>query len=543
MREHLCKEVIKIDIISIGIERVLKIYRVWIIHTLVEELRKKGINMIQLLNKILIEDPRIGGNKMYDVVIIGAGIIGASIARQLSKYKLKILVLEKENDVANGTTKANSAIVHGGYDPHEGTLMAKYNVSGNELFEGICSDLSVPFKKIGALILSFNDKDKAVLEELLGRGKNNGVKGLEILSREQVLKKESNLNINVKGALYSPTVGIVDPWELTIALMENAVVNNVELKLNSKVTNIKKENEIYKINVNDIERIETKIVINAAGLYGDDVHNMVSHDKRKIKAVKGEYYVMDKSAGKTINSVIFQCPSEKGKGVLVTPTVHGNLIVGPDAIIIDDKNDVNTSFEGMKFIREKALESVQNINFRECIRNYAGIRTYLENTEDFEVGELRDAKGFIDCIGMKSPGLTASLAIAEDMPRILNNAGLILESKDDFINYRKKKYFMDLDEKEKNQLIKKNPSYGRIICRCESITEGEIIDSIKRPVGARTIDGVKKRCRPGMGRCQGGFCTIKVQEILARELGIDIKEVVLDKINSNIILGETKAKN
>lgn len=477
---------------------------------------------------------------MYDVVIIGAGIIGASIARELSRFKIKVLVLEKENDVANGTTKANSAIVHGGYDPHEGTLMAKYNVRGNELFEGICSDLSVPFKRIGALILGFSDNDKGVLEELLIRGKNNGVKGLTILSREQVLIKEPNLNVNVQVALYSPTVGIIDPWELTIALMENAVVNGVELKLNSKVTNIEKKNLIYKVTINSTEKIETKIVINAAGIYGDVIHNMISKNMRKIKPVKGEYYLMDKSLGSTVNSVIFQCPSEKGKGVLVAPTVHGNLIVGPDATIVKDKDNLSTSYEGMKFIREKAVESVNNLSFRDCIRNFAGIRAYLENTEDFEIGELDDAKGFIDCLGIKSPGLTASLAIAEDMPRILNNAGLSLEPKVNFVKFREKKYFMSLDEKEKNKLIKQNPSYGRVICRCESITEGEIVDSIKRPVGARTIDGVKKRCRPGMGRCQGGFCTIKVQEILARELNVNIKEIVLDKINSNIIIEETK---
>lgn len=478
---------------------------------------------------------------MYDVVIIGAGIIGASIARELSKYTIKVLVLEKENDVANGTTKANSAIVHGGYDPHEGTLMAKYNVRGNRLFKKICSDLSVQFKEIGAFVLGFSDKDDIVLERLLQRGKNNGVQGLEILSKEEVLAREPNLNHNIKAALYAPTVGIVDPWELAIALMENAVVNNVELKLNSKVTDIKKENGIYKVIINNLDAIETKTVINAAGLYGDDVHNMVSKEMRKIKAVKGEYYVMDKSVGKTVSSVIFQCPSEKGKGVLVTPTVHGNLLFGPDATIIEDKDDVNTSYAGMKFIREKALESVKNIDFRESIRNYAGIRAYLENTEDFEIRELEDAKGFIDCIGMKSPGLTAALAIAEDMPEFLISAGLILSFKKDFINNREKKRFIELDDNEKNELIKKNPGYGRIVCRCESITEGEIIDSIKRPVGARTIDGVKKRCRPGMGRCQGGFCTIKVQEILARELGIDIKDVVLDKANSNIILEETKS--
>jgi glycerol-3-phosphate dehydrogenase len=480
---------------------------------------------------------------MYDVVIIGAGICGASIARELSKYKLKTLVLEKENDVSNGTSKANSGIVHGGYDPEEGTLMAKYNVKGNEMFEDICSELSVFYKKVGALVLGFSYEDKLVLEKLLKRGINNGAKGLKILSRNQVLELEPNLNSKVQFALYSPTVGVVDPWELTMALMENAVVNGIELRLNSRVTDIEKSSDCYRIIVNDKDEIETKTIINAAGLFGDIIHNMVSKNKINTKPVKGDYYIMDKCVGDVINKVIFQCPSEKGKGVLVSPTVDGNLIVGPDAVTVENRDNVNTSSESMKFVRERATESVEALDFRFSIRNFAGIRAYLDNTKDFLIGELKDAKGFIDCIGMKSPGLTSSLAIAEDMPVILRSAGIELQVKENFNGRRERINFKDFNKEEKNKLIKKDPSYGRIICRCEGITEGEIIESIKRPVGARTIDGVKKRCRPGSGRCQGSFCTIRVQEILAKELGVDIKDIVMDKLKSNIILGETKIKD
>ena len=477
---------------------------------------------------------------MYDVVIIGAGIIGASAARELSKYDLKIKVLDKENDVANGTTKANSAIVHAGYDPHHGTLMAKYNVKGNEMFEQLCKDLDVPFKRNGSLVLAFSDEDLKTVKELYDNGNKNGVKDLKVLTKEEVLELEPNLTDNVKGALYAPTGGIVGPWEYTIALMENAVVNGVELQLNAKVTSIEKLDNGYKVFVNDEkEPIETKYIINAAGIYADDVHNLVAEKAYTIKPVRGQYYVMDKSLGNTVKRTIFQCPNEKGKGVLVTPTVHGNLLVGPDAESIEDRDNVSTTTEALDFVREKAVLSVKYISFRDGIRNFAGVRAYTERP-DFIVEEAKDAKGFIDLAGMKSPALSSAPAIALEAVELLRKTGCKLSKKDNFINERKQTIFMELSQEEKAKLIKESPAYGRIICRCENITEGEIIDSIRRPVGATTVDGVKKRCRPGMGRCQGGFCGPRVQEILARELKKDLKDIVLDKKNSYILTGQTK---
>ncbi len=473
---------------------------------------------------------------MYDVAIIGAGIIGAAIARELSKYNINIVILEKENDVSNGTSKANSAIVHGGYDPKCETLMAKYNVRGNEMFEEICKELSVPYKNNGALVLAFEDEEVKILNSLLENGKRNGVKGLKIIDKAEILKIEKDINNDVKAALYSPTVGIVDPIELTIALVENAVQNGAKLKLNSKVTALKKYEDYFDIEINESKKILAKTIINAAGVYGDYINNMVSNNRKDIIPVKGQYFLMDKSEGLRVSHVIFQCPTKKGKGILVSPTVHGNLIVGPNAENSNDREDVNTTLEAMHFIRSKANKSVKTLDFSKNIRNFAGIRSYLVDQEDFEIGEAKDVKGFINCIGMKSPGLTSSLAIAEDMPDILKKTGLKLTKKIDFKGERKKINFMSLSIEQKNELIKNNARYGRIICRCEGITEGEIVDSINRPAGATTIDGVKKRCRTGMGRCQGGFCTIKIHEILARELHTNMEDIVMDKLGSNIIV-------
>lgn len=477
---------------------------------------------------------------MNDVVIIGAGVVGASVARELSRYDLKVTVLEKENDVSNGTTKANSAIVHGGYDPHEGTLMAKYNIRGSEMYPKICDELSVPFKRTGALVIGKSEEDKKMLETLLNRGIANGVKGLEIISGSEVLKREPNINKNTTCALYAPSVAIVGPWELTIALMENAVVNGVNLKLNSKVTAINKENGFYEIEINGKEVVSAKYVINAAGLYCDDIHNMVSSKMQKVRPIQGEYYILDKRAGNIVSSVIFQCPTTSGKGILVGPTVHGNIIIGPNAKAIDNKDYVSNTLEGLNTVREGALMSVPSINFRDSIRNFSGNRCHLQDISDFVVEEVEDAKGFFDIAGIKSPGLTAAPAIAEDIVQMLERSGLPLYKNPDFNPIRKKHSFINLSRAEKHELIKQDPSYGKMVCRCESVPEGEIIDSIRRPVGATTITGVKKRCRPGLGRCQGGFCMPRVQEILANELGKELEEIVLDKEGSYILTGKTK---
>jgi len=479
---------------------------------------------------------------MYDVVVIGAGIIGASVARELAKYDLNVKVLEKENDVANGTTKANSAIVHAGYDPKNGTMMAKVNVKGNEMFEEICNELDVPFERIGSLVLAFNDEDLKTINELYENGTKNGVPNLQILTKEETLKLEPNISPEIAGALHAPTGGIVGPWEYTIALMENAVVNGVRLQLSAEVTSIEKLEDGYTITINDSEKpIYTKYIVNAAGIYADKVHNMVAKPAYTISPRKGQYFVMDKTQGELVKKTIFQCPNEHGKGVLVTPTVHGNLLVGPDSESIISREDFSTTSEQLDFVREKAALSVKNIAFRDSIRNFAGLRAYSERT-DFIVEEAEDAKGFIDLAGMKSPALSSAPAIALEAIKLLKDSGLEFKENKNFIKERKQIVFMELSPERKAEIIKENPSYGRIICRCENITEGEIIDSIRRPVGATTLDGVKKRCRPGMGRCQGGFCGPRVQEILSKELGKNLEEILLDKNNSYIVTSETKKK-
>lgn len=475
---------------------------------------------------------------MYDVAIIGAGVIGSSIFRELTKYNLKVVTLEKEKDVSMGTSKANSAIVHAGYDPKEGTLMAKYNVAGNEMFEDLCKELSVPFKRNGSLILAFSEEDLNTVKNLYENGCKIGAKDLKILNIDEVLEMEPNLSEEVQGALYAPTGGIVGPFEYTIALAENAVQNGGELKLKKEVVSIEK-GDTFRISTSDGEVIEAKFVINAAGLYADKIHNLICKESFKIIPRSGEYFVMDKSQGSVVSHTIFQCPSKLGKGVLVTPTVHGNLLVGPDARDIEDKEDLGTVSEGLDSIREASMHTTKKVNFRESIRNFAGLRANPD-TGDFIVEENDEVKGFIDVAGMKSPGLSSAPAIALGVVDILERAGCKLEKNENFKAKREQIHFMELSADEKAKLIKENPQYGRIICRCETITEGEIVDAIKRSFGVLSLDGVKRRCRPGMGRCQGGFCGPRVQEIIAREYNVPLESVVLEKDNSYLLVGKSK---
>ena len=476
---------------------------------------------------------------MYDVAIIGSGIVGASIFRELTKYNLKVVVLEKENDVSMGSSKANSAIVHAGYDPEPGTLMAKYNVEGNKMFDKLCKDLSVPFKRNGSLILAFNDEDLETIKALEERGNINGVEGLKILSKEEVLSLEPHLNEEVIGALYAPTGGIVGIYELTIALMENGIDNGGELRLNSKVINIENNKDSFKIFLENDDIVETKFVINAAGLYSDEIHAMVAEKDFHIVPRKGEYFLLDKNQGRMFERTLFQCPGKLGKGILVTPTVHGNLLVGPDAQDTEDKDFVRTTSENLDFIRETSTRTTKKINFRESIRNFAGLRA-ISDRGDFILEEAKGVKGFIDVAGIKSPGLTSAPAMALDVVKLLEKSGLELIKNENFNGIRKQIHFMELSMEEKMEVIKKDKRYGRIICRCENITEGEIVDSINRTLGATTLDGVKRRCRPGCGRCQGGFCGPRVQEIISREKGIDIETIDLDRKNSYILNGRTK---
>lgn len=476
---------------------------------------------------------------MFDVIIIGAGIMGAATAYELAKYNLKVMVLEKEHDVSNGTSKANSGIVHAGYDATEGTLMAKYNALGNEMYENLCKEIDAPFKRTGSFVLAFSEEDREHLNLLYNRGITNGIPGMQLLEREDVLKMEPNINPEVKAALYAPTAGVTSPWEVTIKLLENAVLNGAELKTDAKVEKIERLTEGFKVILSNKEELTAKVVVNAAGVYADDINNMVSSKKIKITPRAGEYFLLDKVQGNLVNKVIFQCPTKVGKGVLVSPTVHGNLIVGPTATSQEDKDYVGNTLEAFDFIKATAVKSVKNINFRDNIKNFSGLRAEAD-IPDFIIGEVEDVPFFFNIAGTKSPGLTSAPAIGLDVANMivekLGNPAKKAEHKKNKPHI----YFMELSPEEKAEVIKKDPRYGRIICRCESITEGEIVDVIHRMVGAKTVDGIKKRCRPGMGRCQGGFCGPRVQEILARELHENLDDIVLDKVGSYILTGETK---
>ena len=476
---------------------------------------------------------------MYDVIIIGAGIIGASIAREISKYNLKVIVVDKEVDLASGTTKANSAIVHAGYDANPNTIKGKLNAKGNSMFDKLSRELDFPFKKNGSLVLCFDETDKGNLELLKKQGEINGVPGLQILTGEETRKMEPNISEKVVAALFAPTGGIVCPYEMNIAMAENSFINGVEFNFEAKVKDISIIDGGYSLLINDDKFIESKVIINAAGLYSDVINNLVSEEKFNITPKKGEYCLFDKAVGKLVTKTIFQLPTKAGKGVLVTPTVHGNLLVGPNAVGIDDKENLDTTKEGLDGIIDNARLSIKNIPTNKIITSFAGLRAKNEK-DDFIIGEVKNSPGFINVASIDSPGLTSAPAIAEMVTSIVKDI-LKATLKQNFIKERKGIVkFSELNNEERNTLIKSNPDYGRIVCRCEVITEGEIRDAIRRPLGAKTIDGVKKRTRAGMGRCQAGFCTSRVVDILSKELNLPITEITKSGRESRLVIGKNK---
>lgn len=475
---------------------------------------------------------------MYDVIIIGAGVSGSAVARELSRYKIKVGVLEKEEDVCCGTSKANSGIVHAGYDAAEGSLMAKLNVRGNEMMEALARDLDIPFKRTGSLVICLHEEDRPQLQVLYERGGRNGVPGLRILEREELKDMEPNISDEACAALYAPTAGIICPFELNIAMAENAAMNGVEFRFNTEVQDLKPTEKGWEIHTSQ-GVCETRYVVNAAGVYADVFHNIVSKNKIHITPRRGDYCLLDKSAGSHVGRTIFALPGKYGKGVLITPTVHGNLLVGPTAVDIEDKEGTNTTKEGLDEIIKKAGMNIKNLPMKQVITSFAGLRAH-EDGHEFLIGEVEDARRFIDCAGIESPGLTSSPAIGEMVGNLLRDK-MNMEEKEDFISIRKGVLNPDtLDREQRNLLIQEKPEYGNIVCRCEMITEGEIIDAIQRPLGARSLDGVKKRTRVGMGRCQTGFCSPKTMEILARELHIPISEVTKSGGDSGIIRGRNK---
>ena len=476
---------------------------------------------------------------MRDVIIIGGGVIGCGIARELARYNVNVLLLERGNDVSVGTSKANSGIVHGGFDAKPNTLKAMYNVQGNAMFDELCSELDIPFRRNGSMVLCFDERQIDDLTELYNRGVKNGVKDMYILKGNAEIKKlEPYVTDNAVGALVVPSGGIVSPYEMTIAYAENASVNGVEFRFLSEVTSIAKNDCCFTVCCADGFTEQSKVVINAAGVYADFINNMVCDTKLHITARKGDYVLMDKTCGYLADHTLFQLPSKMGKGVLVSPTTHGNILVGPTAIDIADKDDVNTTAEELNDAFVKASVTVPVLSRRNIITQFSGLRAHLDG-DDFVVGES-EVNGFYNVAGIESPGLSCAPAIACDVAGKVA-AKLSLSKKVHFEAKRKGiPQFSKLSNIDRQKLIDQNPLYGKIVCRCEVVTEGEIVNAIRRPIGAKDLDGIKRRTRAGMGRCQAGFCTPRIMEILSRELKCDMQDVTKCGGNSQIVVGKTK---
>lgn len=478
---------------------------------------------------------------MYDAVIIGGGVIGCAVARYLSRFQGRFCLLERENDVCCGTSKANSAIVHAGFDAKAGTLMAKYNVLGSRMMPQLAKELDFPFRRNGSLVLCLAQEDMPKLRALYENGIQNGVEGLEIIDARRLHEMEPNISDGAVAALWAPTGGIVCPFQMTVALGENAIHNGVEIYRNAEVTEVKRGKDNTWQVVTKEDTLETRAVINAAGVYSGVFHNMVSRRKIHITPRRGEYLLLDKAAGETVHSTIFQLPGVLGKGVLVTPTVHGNLLVGPTAQDTDDFEGTNTTAQGLAQVREKADGSVKNLNFRQVITSFAGLRAH-EDGHEFILGQPEDAAGFFDCAGIESPGLSAAPAIGQEIAAQVSGF-LRLEEKPNFDPIRRGPVNpKSLSKEQWAALIEKEPAYGQIICRCEQVSEGEILAAIRSPLGARDLDGVKRRTRAGMGRCQGGFCAPRVMELLARELGMAQNAITKSGKNSRMITAQGKTE-
>lgn len=471
----------------------------------------------------------------YDVLIIGAGVTGCAIARELSHTGLKIALSDACDDVAMGASRANSAIVHAGYDCVPGTLMAKLNVRGNEMFDDMCESLNVPLLRVGSFVIAFGEEDEKELNNLLERGRANGVPGLEIISGERAREMEPKLSDDVTAALWAPTAGITCPYELTIAMSENARANGADILLRKRAIAIDCADDEFTVKFEDGTQVSARYVVNAAGVYADEVARLIGDDSFTISPRKGEYMLLDKQA-LCVGTVIFQTPSKLGKGVLVSPTVDGNIFAGPTAQDKVEKNDTQTTPEGLAELKKFSLKSVPTLNLRQVITSFAGVRAQ-PSTGDFIIRPSDKNARFIHAAGICSPGLSSAPAIAEYVRGLIKEAGADTTERVDAIYVREHaKPFRQMDADERAEAYKRNPLYGRIICRCETVTEAEIVDAIHR--GATTVDGVKRRTRAGMGRCQGGFCAPRVMEILSRELGVPTESLTKFGGKSYMVAGK-----
>lgn len=474
--------------------------------------------------------------ELFDVVIIGAGVTGCAVARELSKRKGKFLVIDRELDLCEGTSKANSAIIHAGFDAEPGTVKARMNVRGNEMMDKLAEELDIPFKRVGAMVMCMNADELPRLQELYERGIKNGVPKLSILTGEQAKSIEPKLADSVCGALLAETSGIVCPFEMTLAFGESAAKNGVDFRFDTEVTAIERAEDHWVIHTADGD-ISAKAVVNAAGVYSDEIHNQVCDEKLKITARRGEYMLLDKTAGSHVSHTIFQLPGKLGKGVLVSPTVHGNLLVGPTAADIEDKDDTSTTSVGLSEVAEKSAWAVQNVPLRQVITSFSGLRAH-ETGDDFVLGEAAD--GFFDAVGIESPGLSSAPAVGEYLAGLIAEK-LCLPENESFDPIRKGiPRLASMTAEERAARIKENPAYGAIVCRCEQISEGEILDAIHGILGAKTLDGVKRRTRAGMGRCQSGFCSPRVMELLSQELGMDMREVRKNGKDSAVVVDKIR---
>lgn len=478
----------------------------------------------------------------YDVCVIGAGVSGCAIAKELSKKQLSVCVVEAADDVCCGTSKANSAIVHAGFDAQTGSLMARLNVEGNLLMPGLCEELGVDFNQIGSLVVCTSEETRPNLEALLARGIANGVLDLRIIERDELCAMEPNVSDAAVCALWAPTAGIVNPFQLTVALAEVAAQNGVDFLFNTRVTGVEKSGDKWLVSSNEAQ-VTASIVVNAAGVYADEIHNLVCQpgDELSITPRRGQYFVLDTAAQGYVKHTVFALPTAYGKGVLVSPTTAGNILVGPTAEDIDNKEGVDTTQDGLSQIREKSSITMKDVPLWHSIRTFSGLRAHQPN-HDFVIGEVAGAAGFVDCAAIESPGLTSAPAIGRMVAGIVCDIAGQPADKRDWVSSRRRipdVEHMSLDEWA--ALIKTRPDYGRVICRCRHVTEGQIVDAIHAPIPATSLDAIKRRTEAGMGRCQAGFCTPKVMEILEREVeGMVPTALTKSGPGSELIVGYTR---
>lgn len=475
---------------------------------------------------------------MYDVAIIGAGVVGCALAYRLSSRALSVALIEKENDVAMGASRANTAIIHAGFDPDPSTLMGQLNVEGARLCYQLCRDLDVEHRRTGSLVVAFDEEQRAILDTLYDQGLVNGCQGLAMLDGDEARRREPRLSAQILAALWAPEAGVINPWEFALAMAEVAVRNGVRFMPDSEVTSIHFEGDHYELSFSSGKTsIRAAYVVNAAGVDSESVQAMVAEPSFRIVPTRGQYFLLDRAVGPVVHSIIFQCPTARGKGVTVSPTIHDNFLVGPDSEVIADGSDTSVTREGLQAIRETALKMIPSLDLGANIRNFAGIRANSEQS-DFVIGMA--APQFLNLAAIKSPGLTCAPSIARLAADLLEEDGLVMPEKKNWEGGRQVIRFKELSEKEREHLVRRNPLYGRVICRCETITEGEIVACMEKEIPPVSIDGVKRRTGAGLGRCQGGFCGPRVLEILARETGRNPLSIEEDGAGSLILTGETK---